>query len=218
MPVINLKTGREFEWAKSRPSATTKARWHKKSMYGKTVYGSVRHIAHLDRLNNLSTARFGKGIVIIQPAYSSTVAASAGTHDYDACVDLYIPGISWWTQQRFFRAYGLGCWYRPTSSKWSNHIHGFTLPPHSGTGWSNDFAEHGFKVGKYVDGGWSTYGRLVTSSQINDYAIRAFGLANQHRAGSDRSWHPSTHRKGGIQSTIFNLNAYIERRKARQAR
>lgn len=213
MPVINLATGREFDWVDHRPPAYKKARWHRKSMYGKTVYGSVRHIAHLDRLNNLAVSHFGQPVVVIQGAYSTVVAASAGTHDLDACADVHIPGVPWWTQQMFFRKYGFGSWYRQQSSKWSNHIHGFTLPPHSGTGWSNDFAEGNFKVGKYVDGGWSTQGRLVTSSQIDDYIKRAFGLSGQHVANSDKSWHPGKDKPGGVQATIFNLNAYIERRK-----
>jgi hypothetical protein len=217
MVVINPSTGREFHWA-SNPPQTTKARWTKKTMYGQTVTGSIRHIAHLDRLNALSVYHYKVGIEIIQPAFNSSVPASKGTHDFDMCVDLHIPGISWWTQQAFFRRYGLGCWYRPTSTRygWSNHIHGFTLPEGKGDV-NDDWYNRHFKVGIYVDGGFSTTGHLVTSSQIHDYYIRAFGLKDMHNPGSDKSWHPAKDMPGGVKATVFDFNAYKAKRQKIQA-
>lgn len=210
MVVINPRTGKEFDWS-TNPKPTTMAKWSRKTIHGKVVKGSIRHIAHLDQLNNSSKYKFGKSIEIIQSAWNTTIEASAGTHDKDMTVDLYIPGVSWWTQQAFFRARGLGCWYRPTSSKWSNHIHGFTLPEGSGDV-SDDWANRNFKVGIYVDGGWSTEGKLVTSSQIKDYYYEAFGLSGQHKPGSDKSWFPDDKK-----ATVFDLNAYIAKRKKYQA-
>lgn len=214
MTVINPATGKEFRWNSHRPAPNAMAHWSRKSMYGQTVKGSVRHIAHIDRLDRLSMAHFHQHFEIIQPAYNSTVSKSAGTHDLDATIDFHIPGVGWWTQQMFGRKYGLGCWYRPTSSVygWSNHVHGFTLPPHIGGKFTDDFAQGHFKVGIYIDGGISTKGYKSTSAQIDDYYAEAFGLSGRHTPGSDKSWFPDNK-----QATIFNLNAYIERRARIQA-
>jgi hypothetical protein len=183
-------------------------------MYGGTVKGSIRHIAHLDRLNNLSKRRFGREIVVIQSAFSTGVEASKGTHDYDMVADLYIPGVNWWAQQRFFRRNGFACWYRPTTpGLWSNHIHGFTLPHHLGRARNNDFIQRGFKVGVYIDGGVSLFGRKITSSQLHDYFAEAFGLKDRHTPGSDKSWFPDDK-----EATVFDLGAYVRRRARIQAR
>lgn len=182
--------GTKINWNRP-PRATTLVKWSKRTMYGKTVKGSLRTICHINRLNNLSKSKYGKEIVIIQPPYNTTIAASAGTHDYDCCVDLHIPGVGWWEQQRFFRANGLGCWYRYPPS-FSNHIHGFTLPIPEGRVRRDDFAT---RVGVYVPG------------QLEDYYNHAFGLAGKHTPGSDRSWFPRN-----IDDTVFDLNAYIRKR------
>jgi len=87
------------------------------------------------------------------------------------------------------------------------HYHGFTLPPREGKSISDDFQVHGFRVGIYVDGGWSTRGALVTTSQIADYYNHAFGLSYQHRPGSDKTWFPKD-----IKATIFDLDAYVAQR------
>lgn len=203
-------SGKPINWL-SPPSLHTKVMWSKKTWTGKPVTGSFRHICHLNRLNNLSKKRFGREIEIIQPANNTGVKASAGTHDYSECVDLYIPGISWWEQQRFFRANGLACWYRHPP-KFGNHIHGFTLPPQEGRVRSDDWRVLGIKVGKYVDGGWSLFGRKYYSSQIDDYYNRAFGLSNLHTPGSDKSWFPPD-----IGVTIFDHKKYINTR-AKRAR
>lgn len=201
--------GKRVNW-RNPPKANAKCLWSKRSMYGKKVYGSFRTICFLNRLNNLAIDKYGRGIEVIQPPYNTTVAASAGTHDEDACADIYIPGVGWWEQQRFFRANGFGCWYRHRPL-FGNHIHGFVLPPMSGKVRSDDFRDGHFEVGKYVDGGISTSGRKYTSSQVDDYWNHAFGLSGQHGRNSDKSWFPKN-----IGATIFNLNAYVAKRAAAQ--
>lgn len=197
--------GTLINW-KNPPRPTTKVKWTKKGIYGQVVTGSFRHICHLNRLNNLAIKKFGEQIEVIQTAYNSSIAASEGTHDFDATVDCYIPGVGWWTSQSFWRANGLGGWYR-YPPMFSNHYHGFTLPPREGDNVSDDFDLRGFKVGVYVDGGYSTRGGLVTSSQIQDYYKRAFGLSGRHTPGSDNSWFPSN-----ISDTTFILKRYVARR------
>lgn len=211
MPVINIKTGKEFQWNKNVPAPNVMCRWHKHSIYGHEVHGSVRHIAHLDRLNNLSKGRFHTEIEVIQPAFNTGVVASVGTHDYDMVADLYIPGVSWWAQQRFFRRNGFACWYRHPPL-FGNHIHGFTLPHHVGRIVADDFANRHFKVGKYIDGGYTTDGKMEYTSQLVDYYFHAFGLKDQHRPGSDKSWFPPN-----IEATVFDLSAYVARRKRIQS-
>ena len=197
-----LLSGKPIDW-NHPPAATERVRWSKRDMYGRVVTGSLRTIAHLNRLNMLAKKKYGAEIVVIQPPYNIGVAASQGTHDKDACLDLYIPGVSWWEQQRFFRANGFACWYRHPPL-FGNHIHGFTLPIPEGREHSDDFATY---VGLYVDGGVSTRGAKVASSQIDDYYNHAFGLAYQHQSGSDRSWFPAN-----INATVFDLDGYIRRR------
>lgn len=191
--------GQPIDWRKP-PKANRKVLWTKRTMYGGKVTGSFRHICHLNKLNNLSIRKFGVGIVIIQPAFNTTVAASAGTHDEDMVVDLFIPGIAWWDQQRFFRANGLGSWYRHPPL-FGNHVHGFTLPPREGQTISDDFAVHGFSVGVFVPG------------QLVDYYNHAFGLAGAHTPNSDRSWFPAD-----IEATIFDLPKYIRNRAKNQGK
>jgi len=200
---VQKMNGGKIAW-KNPPRPNVRCRWSKRDTSGRLVTGSFRHIAHLNRLNNLAVKKGWKsGIVIIQPAYNKTVAASAGTHDFDACVDLYIPGVDWWKQQAFLRANGLGCWYRHPPS-FPYHIHGMTIPPQSGQVRADDFRDGGFKVGLYVDGGYSQYGSLRSSSQLTDYYNHAFGLSGQHDKNSDHSWFPDN-----IKGTIFNLGKYV---------
>jgi hypothetical protein len=202
---VKYLNGRAINWRRP-PAANKMCLWSKRTTSGRPIRGSFRTLCHMNRLNNLSLARFGVEIQVIQPDWNTTVAASKGTHDFDATWDLWIPGVDPWTQQRFFRANGLAGWMRkPPLFGW--HYHGFTLPPREGRSISDDFKVHGFKVGIYVDGGWSTRGGLVTSSQIADYYNEAFGLSNQHTSGSDNTWFPRSK-----EATIFDLNKYVERR------
>lgn len=202
---VRLLNGGAINW-KRPPRPTAMCSWSKKTTSGRPIRGSFRTLCHMNRLNNLALRRFGREISVIQPDWNTTVRASAGTHDFDATWDLWIPGVDPWVQQRFFRANGLGGWMRrPPLFGW--HYHGFTLPPREGQSISDDFKVHGFKVGVYVDGGYSSRGRLVTSSQIADYYNHAFGLSNAHTPGSDRTWYPKS-----IPATIFRLDRYVARR------
>lgn len=195
-------TGRRINWFKP-PAPSTIVRWVHR---GRTIKCSFRTACAMARLNNLARAKYGVDIVVIQPCYNTGVAASAGTHDFDATFDLYIPGVDWREQERFFRRNGFACWFRHPPA-FGNHIHGFVLPVPEGSSRSDDYKVRGFKVGKYVDGGYSTSGRLVTSSQIADYYNEAFGLSGQHTPGSDNSWYPADKA-----ATVFNLTAFVKRR------
>lgn len=208
--VLDLN-GHPINWEKARkwnPAAIVK--WSKRTTGGKEIRGSLRTICFLERLNRRSLERFGVGTEIIQGCYNIGVEASAGTHNLDAVVDYWIPGVDPWTQQRFGRANGMGVWYRHPPT-FGQHQHGFVLPPSSGPDHSRDFDRAGLAVGVYVDGGWSTEGSRVTSSQIEDFYNHAFGLSEMHTPGSDRSWFP-----GDIKSTIFDLDTYIETRIAQE--
>lgn len=199
MTVLTLR-GQPINWAKP-PKPTDRVVWSRKTSSGKRVTGSLRTIAHLDTLDTLARAEFGTGIVVLQPPYNTGVKASAGTHDFDACIDLYIPGVAWRTQEEWFRKHGFACWWRRPPA-FGHHIHGFTLPPREGREVSDDFAAGGFVVGKYVDGGYSTAGRKYTSSQVEDYYRRRTGLAG-HAADTGSTFPPN------IAATIFNLDIYI---------
>lgn len=203
MSVLTLG-GKPINWAKP-PKPTARVMWSQKTTGGKTITGSLRTIAHLDRLNYLSIKKFGVGIQVFQGPYNTTVAASAGTHDYDACLDVYIPGVSWSTQRSFFRANGAAAFDRTKPTFSTEHIHYFTLPPREGVDVSDDYKSGGFKVGYFVDGGWSTRGARVTSSQIADYYAKPPRNALANHA-IDNTWHPDD-----IEATIFDLDAYIAR-------
>lgn len=200
MAVLNLN-GSRVDWSKEQDPRRM-VKWDRKDSSGREVKGSLRTIAHLDRTNERAKKRFGTNIVVIQPPFNTTVRASAGTHDFDCCIDVYIPGVDWWTQQRFFRSNGWGGWFR-YPPKFGYHLHIFSLPEREGVSISDDFKVHGFKVGKYVDGGYSTYGYELTTSQVLDYYNHAFGLSGMHVAGSDKSWFPKN-----IEATIFPFKRY----------
>lgn len=201
MAILTLR-GKPVDW-NDPPKPSDMVIW---AHQGKQYRASLRTVCHLDRLNELAKRRFGKEIVVLQGPWNTGVAASAGTHDYDSVWDIYIPGVDWWVQQRFFRRHGFACWFRHPP-KFGYHIHGFTLPIPEGHVRSDDWKLSGFEVGIYVDGGYSTRGRLVTSSQIADYYNEAFGLADEHTPASDRSWFPDDK-----DATIFDLNRFIKHR------
>lgn len=205
MSVLTL-AGKPIDWAKP-PAPTARVLWSQRASNGKAVIGSLRTIAFIDHLFVLAMKKYNSPLIVIQPPYNTGVAASAGTHDYDACFDWYIPGVSWSEQERFGRANGMANWWRRPPA-FGNHQHGFPLPPREGMSINDDFSVGGFKVGKYVDGGWSLYGREVTSSQLGDYYARRTGLSGHALADG---WFPPV-----ISKTIFNLNAYIARQRRAQ--
>lgn len=191
MTVLTL-AGRELDWGK-RLDPTMLVQWVPD--YGhisKRYMGSLRTCAHQDQMDQRAFRRFGVGITILQPPFNTSVPASAGTHDFDACRDWYIPGVGWWDMQRFGRANGEGVWYRHPPL-FGNHQHGFTLPIPKGSIRADDFAT---KVGVFVPG------------QLIDYYNHAFGLAGQHTPGSDDSWFPKD-----IDATVFDLNRYIQKQR-----
>jgi hypothetical protein len=198
MPEVRKLSGRRIDWhhpPKANAMCSLVLNGHK-------YKAGFRSLCHMNRLNNLARKRFGHGIVVLQPPYNSTVAASAGTHDKDAVWDIHIPGVGWWDQQRFFRANGFACWYRHPPL-FGNHVHGFTLPPHRGDP-SDDFKAAGIKVGKFIDGGLSLLGHTIGSSQIDDYYAHRNALVGH---AHDSSWFPRD-----IGATTFNLRAYVARR------
>lgn len=209
---VHLLDGRPINWHKP-PAAHAKVRWSKNGLYGQEVVGSFRTIAALNRLNNLAVGKRGwkSGVQVIQSAYNTTVKASAGTHDFDACMDLTISGVPWMTQQAFFRGNGFACWYRYPPTFSMHHIHGLFLPPQApGADRTGDFKHHGFEVGEFVDGGVSHYGRTIASAQIADYYAHKDGLASH---AHDGSWFPAN-----IKATIFDLDAYVRTRVGTEAK
>jgi hypothetical protein len=141
---------------------------------GKTFKASRRTFAHLWwTQQRLSKVRPGATIRILQGCYNTGVEASAGTHDFDACVDTAIDGWDdWYAESRFYREHGWADWVRNPSQGFPWHHHQIT---------------RGFttKVGKYIDGGLSTVGRVVASSQIDDFNRHALGLSGGHSSNSD---------------------------------
>jgi hypothetical protein len=163
----------------------TKLRWHQNSVWGGAVYGGRRTLAHLEWTAAKAERKFGHRVEVMQGAYNDDVEASAGTHDLDAAIDFFIPGLNdWWAMQRFFRECGWASWYRYPPA-FPRHVHGISLgyPP--------------AEVGIYVPG------------QVEDYRNHAFGLAGQHDPGSDNSWFPPD-----IDKTIFDYRQWAENQEA----
>jgi hypothetical protein len=192
--------GAPINWLKP-PAPTTRVKWSRPGKYGQQVTGSFRHICHLEYLDQQAIKEFGEHIVIVQTAYHKGYGPSAGTHDYDACVDIEIPEVPWVEQQRFVRRHGSGGWYRTPEQGFVRHVHCFTLPPAEGVDRSDDYAIAGFKVGRFIDGGWSLHGRKDAAAQIEAYYGHRDGLKSNKR---DTSWFPPD-----IEATIFDLPAFI---------
>lgn len=204
---VLLLTGAPVNWFKP-PKATTKVMWSQRTTDGKRVYGSFRCIAWLDRINYLAKKRFGRGILVYQGPYNRTIRKSAGTHDYSEVFDLWIPGVSGGTQQSFFRANGGGFFHRTPAQGFMEHEHGFVLPPVVHRDVNKRWWQAGFKVGYLIDGGWSTSGRKVSSSQIADYYAKPPRDALKDH-DLDRTWRPAD-----LDHSVFNLHDYIERKQA----
>lgn len=132
---------------------------------GKTFRCSQRTHAHLlwtaERLAELHP---GCAVRVIQGSFNDGVAASAGTHDRDAVLDVQIVGLSWWDAQRFLREHGWAAWFR-FPPLFTLHLHMISL------GYPG-------RVGIFVPG------------QVEDYYRHALGLKGQHDSGSDDSWFP----------------------------
>lgn len=193
--------GNKIDWA-APPKANAIVLWEHA---GRRYSATFRNACHMELLNDEAVRLYGQPLYVNQPCHNTGVAASAGTHDKWEVWDLTIPSVAWDTQNRFFRTRGFGGWVRTPAQGFPYHYHGFTLPVREGESVSDDFKMAGVEVGQYVDGGYSLYGRLVTSSQISDYYNKAFGLSGQHSSGSDKSWYPDN-----IGKTVFDLAAYVK--------
>lgn len=150
------------------------------TLNGVTFHAGRRTAAHLawtdDRLREK-----GKRLRILQPCYHTGVAASAGTHDGDGCVDVEVDGMSWEDGQSELRRLGWVAWFRPyTPGVWPSHIHMVSIGCPG-------------PVGIYVP------------AQVDDYYRHALGLKGQHDSGDDPTWHPAD-----IGSTVFDYPAWTE--------
>jgi hypothetical protein len=131
---------------------------------GAPLRGSRRSIAHLEVTDQAALQKFGTHVVVIQPAYHQGVEASAGSHDYDAVYDVYLPGVDWWDAQRFLREHGWAAWYRYTGSFADDqHIHMISL-------------------------GYTTRVGYLIPGQVSDYYAHKSGLVGH---AADTSWHPA---------------------------
>lgn len=139
-----------------------KVKWFKNDIYGDPVYGGLRTIAHLDATSLAALEEFGHELEVLQGAYNTDVEASAGTHDLDRALDVFIPTADWWAAQWFLRLHGWAAWYR-YPPLFGSHIHMITL---GGTG----------PVGYLIPG------------QIADYYAHKTGLSGH---AADTSQHPA---------------------------
>lgn len=146
---------------------------------------------------------------IIQATFSE-MGLSAGTHSGDCVFDVRIIGLAWWDAQRFLRSCGWAAWFRHTGT-WADpsawHIHMASIPAGlSGRPTAAQvgaaYKKLGLKVGKYIDGGVTSTGSVVGTSQVADYFAHALGLAGQHASGGDKSWFPPN-----IAATIYSPSA-----------
>lgn len=130
---------------------------------GKTFRASRRTAAHLTyTVQRLADEHPGCYLRVIQPCFNSGVAASAGTHDLDAVLDVEVIGMAWPLAQRFLRECGWAAWYRYPPS-FTPHIHMVSL------GYPGE-------VGIYVPG------------QVEDYFAHRNGLSGH---AADPTWHPA---------------------------
>lgn len=205
MTVLSYPTAQPLNWdaiAKDPNRVTKMVQWSKRTISGRVVRGSLFFIAALDTMDRKAKARFGSGVDVIQPAYNTGVEASAGTHDWDNCIDWRILGVSALDAQRFARfECGMANWARFPWQGFSEHQHGFFLPPGGKV--------FPFKVGKYIDGGRSL-GLSGYSSQLTDYWNEAYGLKNMHEQSSDPTPFPTDAAK---MAGIFNLDRYIQKQR-----
>lgn len=186
MQILTM-SGHPIDWMHP-PSVKTRVSTDLIAGDGVRFTGSFRTCVHMKWMIEECQKKFGVPLHVIQPPYHQGVDISAGTHDYDACSDVWIPGVDGWSAQRWLRTHGFGCWFRHTGD-WANpddwHLHGFTLPLGR---------RFGTKVGEWIPG------------QLDDYYNHAFGLVDMHTPGSDDSWYPAN-----IDSTIFSVQHYVNR-------
>lgn len=172
---------------------------------------------HLEHTITVLARRHPKArLRIIQPCYRSLVPgggadASEGTHDYDGVFDVWIDGLSGADAQGFLRACGWAAWHRTKAQGFDEHVHMATIPPGlsgrpTAAAVGAAYKKLGLKVGKYIDGGVTTAGRVIATCQIADYFAHTFGLANNHQPGADHSWFPAS-----IAKTIYQPSTTEEK-------
>lgn len=169
---------------------------------GVTFKASRRTVAHIDYTYDAFRRVFPmRFLLIIQPCYSRGIAASKGSHDYDAVIDFGYIGsltsmgeeVDWRRLEHFLRVHGWAAFYRDWPG--DKHVHAISLPPWvKGVGYVFRTV-----VGYLVDGGRSLTGRVTGGSQINDYVTGLDGLAG-HNADTD--WRPNP-------QPIFNYRAWV---------
>ena len=130
---------------------------------GRVFKATRRTAAHIEwTIAELAKAHPAARLSIIQTCYNTGVSASAGTHDFDAVLDVQIVGLDWFTAQGWLRAHGWAAWVRqPPTFSW--HIHMVSL------GYPG-------RVGVFVPG------------QVADYYNNRTGLAGH---AADNTWHPA---------------------------
>lgn len=212
LQILTYPARKAISW-KRPPGRDTRVSSNLVAGNGVRVTASFRVMCALQAVMTQAPKALGYELHIITPPYTPTEIAplSAGTHDLDDLFDLVpVGGIQSLEQgyklQNWLRRHGWFVWFRHTGtwaakSRW--HIHGGPLPV--------DGKNFTVPVGEYVDGGLSTQGRLVTSSQIMDYWNHSLGLKGQHASGLDKA--PSKFPKD-IMATVFDLPAYIEKKRA----
>jgi hypothetical protein len=163
--------------------------WHTQpNMYGRYFKCSKRSSAHMAWTVKQLAKKAAKDkkaylFIIIQGMTNTGVSASAGTHDYDACVDVKIEGMTWAAAQRFLRSCGWAAfWRKPSQGPWSDHIHMASLPKF--------MLQFVARVGIWVPG------------QIRDYYNKLNGLSSH---APDNTWHPKD-----IKETIFQYQDYVD--------
>lgn len=146
---------------------------------GRTFRASRRTFAHLDYTIDRLPA--GCALRVIQGCFNTTVAASAGTHDKDACLDVEVVGMSWLDAQWFLRQAGWAAFYRTPAQGFTPHLHMVSIG---------------------YPGGPSAVG-IYVPAQVDDYYRHALGLKGQHNSGADRTRFPTD-----IASTVFDYQSW----------
>lgn len=129
---------------------------------GRTFRCSRRTAAHLEFTDDrLQRRNPGAAISVIQGSYNTGVSASAGTHDFDAVLDVQIVGLEWKEACQFLRQCGWAAWVRePPLFGW--HIHMISL-------------------------GYPGQVGALVPEQVSDYYAHRDGLASH---AADNTWHP----------------------------
>lgn len=150
------------------------------TLNGTTFRAGRRTAAHLVATDEALRQTSGQWLRVIQPCYHTGVAASAGTHDGDGCLDVEVVGLSWGDGQTALRGLGWAAWHRTPAQGFEDHIHMVSLGCPG-------------PVGVFIPG------------QVDDYGRHALGLKGRHDSGDDHSVFPAD-----IAATYFDYPGYLE--------